>query len=119
MARFDQQLREPLQSGQRQKLFSSSHPRLALFLFIVLIGPLSVAVCVELVTLLVLLFRGGMDLVLEFWRLDGKRLMDLVKWPVVFLGIPLGMGAGYFLWHWMVVKTGLVTEEEIRKMWGR
>jgi len=119
MTQFDQPPSEPLQRGQRRKFFSSSHPRLALFLFIVPIGPLSVSVCVELVTLLVLLLRGGMDLVLEFWRLDGKGLMDLVKWPVVFIGIPLGMGAGYFLWHWLVVKTGLATEEEILKMWGR
>jgi hypothetical protein len=45
---------------------------------------------IGLVTFLTLIVQGGMELVFEFWKLDGKGFEDSIKWPVLLIG---------FLWE--------------------
>lgn len=51
-------------------------------------------------------YEGGIDLTLRFWQTNGKGYEDLVKLPVLLLGIPPGR---HYRRHGVI----LVAEEDI------
>lgn len=73
---------------------------------------------IGLVTFLALMVQGGMELVLEFWKVNGKGFEDIIKWPVLLIGIPIGGGSGIWLWYWLMRKTGLLDPHELKEMLG-
>ena len=73
---------------------------------------------IGLVTFLALMVQGGMELVFEFLKVNGKGFEDAIKWPVLLIGIPLGGGGGIWLWYWLMKKTGLLDPQELKEMLG-
>jgi hypothetical protein len=73
---------------------------------------------IVLITSIVLILQGGMDLVLQFWEVNGKGFEDTIKWSVLLIGIPLGGTCGVWLWCWLIQKTGLLNPHELEEMLG-
>lgn len=62
-------------------------------------------------------FDGGFDMVVQFWRNNGEGFSDSWKW-VGALGIPLGAIVGIMTWRWLMLRTGLLTHEEMDEAMG-
>lgn len=61
-------------------------------------------------------FEGGYDTVVQFWKNNGEG-SDSWKWGG-YLGIPLGAGIGVLVWRWFMLRTGLLTPEEMDVIMG-
>jgi hypothetical protein len=78
----------------------------------------SLVVSILLVTYSVIYLHGGSDLVREAWAANAKGF-DYVLWPVLLLGFPLAFVGGTAFWRWLMIRTQLLTREELRMLMGR
>jgi hypothetical protein len=62
-------------------------------------------------------FEGGYDTVVQFWKTDAKGVSDSWKWAGL-LGIPIGVWVGFLVWRWLMLRTGLLTPEEMDVIMG-
>lgn len=61
------------------------------------------------------LLEGGVDAVVQGWKNNGTESSNW-KWALV--AVPLCIWAGVFVWRWFMLRTGLLTKEEMDEAWG-
>lgn len=82
-----------------------------------LVGGVFVGIGMVLTTSVEPFLDGGLDGVIQFFKANGEGYSDSWKWTG-FLGGLLGAWAGFVVWRWLALRTGLLTQEEIDEGMG-
>ncbi|MDC8447869.1 MAG: hypothetical protein LV473_05900 [Nitrospira sp.] len=61
------------------------------------------------------LLKGGFDAVIQGWKNNGAESSN---WKWALASVPLCFWAGVFIWRWFMLRTGLLTKEEMDEAWG-
>ena len=64
------------------------------------------------------LIKGGVDFLVLIWTTRSPSEL-ISPWPALFIGIPVGIAAGYWFWRWIIGKTGFLNEAEVQSICGR
>lgn len=61
------------------------------------------------------LLEGGFDAVVQGWKNNGAESSN---WKWALASVPLCFWGGVFIWRWFMLRTGLLTKEEMDEAWG-